>query len=284
MNAHIQSFAEELATYVLVKADAAQLPVDLEKVAYSLGVSEIQKKDLAAEGYVEAIADGGYRVVLRAGRSPQRTRFSLAHEIGHVLIHKMEAAPKAPLGRRYRSFSRVGNQIDDETVADTLAGALLIPASTISRMLPGKFSMKGISRIAEVTESSTPTAMLRAMWYATQPCVAFHLRWTVDKPNTLRCMWTRSSRSVRPLTPDKIGELVEPSVMTHIRNVPNVQKFATILNRSGCVCRIEFTRVRYFERESFYGLAFLRGDWEAELFPAPEEVDFEPIPTAELEV
>ena len=41
------------------------------------------------------MAEGGYAIGLRSDRSQQRQRFSLAHELGHIILHRLSSKPNS---------------------------------------------------------------------------------------------------------------------------------------------------------------------------------------------
>ncbi len=60
-------------------------PVDLVRIARHLGVQRIRELDIRLDGQLVELADGGYEVILSRNAPHTRRRFTLAHEIGHIL-------------------------------------------------------------------------------------------------------------------------------------------------------------------------------------------------------
>src|SRR5689334_16337861 len=61
-------------------------PVDVAKVAVLCGIRQVRTEPLAVRGELRRLNIGGYAVTLDARLSPQRRRFTLAHEIAHTLL------------------------------------------------------------------------------------------------------------------------------------------------------------------------------------------------------
>ena len=104
-------------------------PADLQSVAEWCGAQVTTTSALAEEG-VTWWEQGEPRILLRANAvSPQRARFTLAHELGHVITERfLHCHGDSPAGR---SMER--NQI--ERLCDEVAGALLLPQDLVLRVV-----------------------------------------------------------------------------------------------------------------------------------------------------
>src|SRR4051794_38946494 len=91
------SVLERAATCTLVSARCNEIPVNLDQLARHLGVTRIDRREMSAEAFIEPLNDGGFLLALRADRSEQRQRFSIAHELGHLLVHKLGGMPDSSL-------------------------------------------------------------------------------------------------------------------------------------------------------------------------------------------
>lgn len=98
-------------------------PVHLHSIARQLGVARITLERLEHPGRV--IWDGAKpAITIRADMSPERRRFTLAHELAHVLLlhgcpHGTERQP-TPAQMR-----------DEERLCDAIAGSVLLPAGDV---------------------------------------------------------------------------------------------------------------------------------------------------------
>lgn len=253
---------DQVVNYIQLKAGCIELPVDLDRIARHLNVREIRVEDVAPEGYVEQQDDGAFRIVLRRDRSMQRRNFSLAHELGHIIINKIIARPHWGLSRKYRTASAVAQKLDEEAIADYLAGMLLIPSWAIGQRLPESFSMREIVKLADDSHASVPTALIRSLWFATHPCFAFHVRMYDRKADNFRCMWTRASRSLsEPPSADEATTLIAKSNSLPILTADLSTRFHTAHVADARVRSIELYRRHFDSRDFIYGLARLEDDY-----------------------
>lgn len=97
------------------------LPVRVEELAHSLGV--IIRKAPAPPGLYGALflLRGRTYVLLSTRQSPERARFTLAHELGHLLLMPRAASLCYAPHRRDA----------EERVADRFAAALLMPRELV---------------------------------------------------------------------------------------------------------------------------------------------------------
>lgn len=103
-------------------------------------------------GGAEGLTDGEHPVItlsastyMRLGRSDNRARMTVAHEIGHLLLHS---------GKHVFHFEEPlnDNRFDPEWQADEFAAALLMPRASFSRMRSVGQAMKyfGVSKAAAI--------------------------------------------------------------------------------------------------------------------------------------
>lgn len=114
---------DEFADFLLRAAGITEPPVDVEHLARHLGVDGIVSRRLDREEGRLQLRDSDALIVLNTDMSRARRRFTIAHEIGHLVL----ADPRfdlAPLCAK-RSFRT------EEHFCDRLAEALLMPASWI---------------------------------------------------------------------------------------------------------------------------------------------------------
>lgn len=132
---------------------ARTFPVDVEALARQLGVNEILRvTDLVEDGRLER-RDGHVRVLLAARSNRQRQRYTLAHEIGHLLLADPD---RDTIARRMKTDDEV------ERFCDGFAAALLLPRDIISaeyRAMPP--TLAALRRIAEQSDTSLAAATVR---------------------------------------------------------------------------------------------------------------------------
>ena len=98
-------------------------PVHLHSIARQLGVVRITLERLKHPGRVSW--DGAKpAIAIRADMSPERRRFTLAHELAHVLL--LHGCPQGTDGQPTPAQMR-----DEERLCDAIAGSVLLPAGDV---------------------------------------------------------------------------------------------------------------------------------------------------------
>jgi hypothetical protein len=274
MLSRLGSFLEQVTDYLLVRAGCFSLPVDLERVAVHLGVDRIVKEPIAAEGYVEETSPGRYKVGLRIDRGFERQRFSLAHELGHVIFHKLRGESDTPLARQYRSCTAVSTEANEEAFADEVAGLMLLPNWALGYRLSRGFSLRRVVGLAQSARTSVATALIRSLRYTTSPSVGFHLRMFRGRPDSLRCLWSQCSPSVPRVLKENVIELLGADCIRAElrRNAGDGHGLLAVSNKA--IATVELYRRSYFEKLTVFGIAHLSNLGQADLFD--EEQTLEP--------
>lgn len=114
------------------------IPVDVEGLAMSLGVN-VQKTYLpdTVSGLIQKISKDRYEITVNAKHSETRQRFTMAHELGHFVLHRFMMGDGNADDCAYRSDgSFKNNKIGprEETEANKFAANLLMPAEEIDRV------------------------------------------------------------------------------------------------------------------------------------------------------
>jgi Zn-dependent peptidase ImmA (M78 family) len=101
--------------------ELGDLPVNLSRVAAQLGVHSIVEKRIRAAGLLLADTPQNQIIVVRSSDSRCRRRFTIAHELGHILVAKA-------MGQSVEVFYRDGHQsTSEERLVDRVAAELLMP-------------------------------------------------------------------------------------------------------------------------------------------------------------
>lgn len=122
--------AEEKAIELLSAAGISDLPVSVEKVAMSLNA------EIAYEAYEGDVSGMLYRteghdlIGVNSSHPQTRQRFTIAHEIGHLVMH--EGTPMF-IDRFVRVNWRNGESNQQEVEANSFAAELLMPRSFLVR-------------------------------------------------------------------------------------------------------------------------------------------------------
>ena len=124
----------------LLKSETATIPVPVEEIAKTYGV--IVRENLPAEisGMLVPLPQNGstlkWAIVINASDPPVRQRFTIAHELGHLLLHKY-ASPHAD-GRvqvRFRDEDSAKGSIREEIEANQFAAELLMPEEQVRSLV-----------------------------------------------------------------------------------------------------------------------------------------------------
>ena len=125
---------ERRATRLLAEHGVTEAPVDVEGLAKALGISVSHERlDNDVSGLL-LVEDGVAKVAINESHHSNRRRFTLAHEIGHVLLHAK--GDRVFVDRRFfrNDWSSKGEP-REEIEANAFAAALLMPRSLIRQHL-----------------------------------------------------------------------------------------------------------------------------------------------------
>jgi hypothetical protein len=116
---------EDLASFLLREAGIPKPPVDVERLALALGVDEIVTCTLSREDGRLELRGSSALIFVSRDMSPARRRFTIAHEIGHLVL----ADPSLDLIAIRMKTDALRS---DERFCDRFAETLLMPAAWIS--------------------------------------------------------------------------------------------------------------------------------------------------------
>jgi Zn-dependent peptidase ImmA (M78 family) len=139
--------AESRAAEVLRAADVTEAPIPVERVAAAQGAQIVYE---TLDGDVSGLLfrDQARRVIGVNSRHPLvRQRFTIAHEIGHLVMH-----PGRPvfIDRLVRVNARDGTTSAEEVDANSFAAALLMPGDMVE---------KQVSEVLARNPQSSPEAL-----------------------------------------------------------------------------------------------------------------------------
>ena len=152
--------ARDLSWEILLKADITSLPVDLSKVLKAVDVKAILYCDAffdadspklrGSDGFVTKI--GGKKAIYLNERkgTTQRRRFTMAHEIGHIVLDH----PINPI--IYRNSEVDENQSPTEIQANIFARDLLMPAGVLAAL-----HVTTVDEIMQICNVSYTSAQIR---------------------------------------------------------------------------------------------------------------------------
>jgi len=128
--------ARELADTVIKDNYVISRPVNMEEIAQNYGLRIIEldfgeRKSLKnVSGYIDPKKK---RIFIDKHDDPARKAFTIAHELGHWLLHndKLEAEP-GKYAILYRRPLRISNQDPVEAEANYFAACLLVPHESLT--------------------------------------------------------------------------------------------------------------------------------------------------------
>lgn len=150
---------DHLAAEHLASAKCLTTPVDIVKLAISLGVQSVTVADLPCDAALIPTGKAGYRVLLSRWASANRRRFSLAHELAHVILQRI-----IPQTRSFetRSVFMPPGAKAEERICDGLAAKLLMPTPLFSADVSDTaLSIDGLQRLATKYSVSLAAAAWR---------------------------------------------------------------------------------------------------------------------------
>lgn len=147
---------EKLVMEVLRVVDVpATPPIPVRLIAERLGVSDISVRPMVEDGALVRLGPAT-RVFLREGRSPTRQRFTLAHELAHLLL----LGDTDVASVEFRQVQR-GRDVE-ENLCDDIAAALLMPAEWIrGRFSSRPMTLPTVRDLAQECEVSMAATLVR---------------------------------------------------------------------------------------------------------------------------
>lgn len=145
---------------LLIAAKEYRVPMDLESLAAKLGVDVLPVSDWPNEFSGQVVYDGGDRpqVQYNTNHSTTRIRFTVAHELAHVVLHLNPGEPRImPRDTTFRAASR------EEVEANLYAADLLIPLPLLHEVIEDVG--RDYRRLAEIFTVSKQAMLYRLSAY-----------------------------------------------------------------------------------------------------------------------
>lgn len=134
INEKIENIADNILYELNIKTPKG---IKLEKIAKHLGV------DIKGEGLdfdvsgLFLMKNDKYYIRYNVTESEQRQRFTIAHELGHFILHKEDKPLFVDKSEKilYRNFNSSTGEIKKEREANAFAAALLMPRFLLSQLI-----------------------------------------------------------------------------------------------------------------------------------------------------
>jgi Zn-dependent peptidase ImmA (M78 family) len=131
---------EAIVTRTLQQADCMRIPVPVGLIAHRLDL-KVEAASLGEEVSGVLVIDKDKKTIgYNAAQSPVRQRFTIAHEIGHYILHVTEKKESLFIDKQYAAtynrdaLSSTGDDAQ-EIQANSFAAALLMPVELIHKEL-----------------------------------------------------------------------------------------------------------------------------------------------------
>lgn len=153
----LEGAAESLAEQTIARCGLWEGPIDLERICGELGVAKVEYRSLPCDGVLIPLSSG-YKVMIASWAPKPRQRFSLAHELGHVMVHTL--IPETRRAATRSVFTPPGHA-EEERFCDLFASRLLMPNRMIDVAMDRGFGLAAIRDLALVAGSSLSAAARR---------------------------------------------------------------------------------------------------------------------------
>lgn len=161
-----RSIVKETAARVLTQFNVTSAPVDVESIAKGLGAVVVnQEEEKTGEPISGFFMKHGKQLVIgiNSSESSVRQRFTLGHELGHMLLHDRDYVLDSDVV--YRNRSKISDGTDrDEVEANLFAAELLMPEFLLEKELakyPAAVNEDQIGDIAKKFKVSAPAMTIR---------------------------------------------------------------------------------------------------------------------------
>lgn len=148
----------------IVQDFIASQPVRVGALAARLGLKVVKSPSLrpTISGLIRPSADAeaGFEILVNKFEPAERQRFTVAHEIGHFLLHREDIGAGVVDSIMYRS----GLSSRKEVEANRIAAAIVMPAEAVSdelRRLGGVDEPGVVEELAEQFRVSVPAMRIR---------------------------------------------------------------------------------------------------------------------------
>ena len=207
---------DRLARRVTRSFELGPPPIDVETLAASLGVIEISEESLIEDGRLE-LSDGSARILVRSAISTERKRFTIAHEICHLLLTGSQTDLVA-------ARHIIGHD-DEERFCEDFAAALLLPASWVRDVASNRpHTLHTLRVVAGRSNTSLAASCVRlgkiAGWHSTllhwtRYPSGWRFRWAAGLPAGFRGTIRSADRTAAVL--DTVDDSGDKSTLVPIR-------------------------------------------------------------------
>jgi len=142
----------------LVRCRDGDVGCDLQSLAHELGVRKVLVDDLVFDGILEPLDDKHYRIRLNRWTSHTRRRYTLAHELGHIVLHRV--MPDLRSCEKRDLFTQPDAPAE-ERLCDMIAAEILMPEHQFCAEFCEGISIDELIKVARKYKVSLAAAAYR---------------------------------------------------------------------------------------------------------------------------
>ena len=183
-----------LASEELSEPSTTHCFTDLFNLATNLGITRIEEADIPATSLLILRPDNKYTLFLQPKMSVARKRFSIAHELGHLLLRPILGDEAHHWSQIDLSQDHYGRRI--EHLCNKMAANILMPPKSFSQAAEQYgWTLETATNLARSLKSSSEAAIRRLVDLAPQPSGV--IAWEASKPDSLSWKWSYSNSKMR---------------------------------------------------------------------------------------
>ena len=143
--------------------------VELHRLSDDFGIDRIDLRDMDGDAITVRRPDGGYTLFLNSTQPRIRHRFSVAHELAHLILSPILGARTIHRRRFSKGQDPFGDQV--EYLCNEMASAILMPSSRIESLLVSRgHSARCVPEITKSFDTSFEAASRRFVELNSLPC------------------------------------------------------------------------------------------------------------------
>lgn len=147
-------YAREMAKKILQKHKIEEVPTDLKVICESLGLEYVELDDPDELDGAVLVLNGTRVAMINKAKPFVRARFTLAHELGHILLNHDKRDFYDPEATRELGEDAPENvKPAKEREADAFASELLIPMEQLKKY---QSELKNLDKLAGIFQVSKP--------------------------------------------------------------------------------------------------------------------------------
>ena len=140
--------------------------IDLDTIAWHLGKLRVESGGLSgAEGRLVATAENGGVIRVADSKNLGRRRFTVAHEIGHFVLHQKSTIDRTTLRKDFTVWTKAS----EEAEANHFAAELLMPQPMFQSKCVGVPSIKLLESLASTLSTSLLATAFQYWEYTFEP-------------------------------------------------------------------------------------------------------------------